>query len=85
MISYSALITKEDFPIIITGKRHSDCIKKAFEMGIEREKIYSDGQGFLTHDLIYMDRETAAQEAFKCGQITIKLEDGMPLFSEDLW
>lgn len=85
MIKCSAIITREECPVIVTGKRHCDCLNTARELGIDRLKISNAIQGFLTTRLAFLDRRAAAIHALECGQIKgLKFSD-TELYSEDLY
>lgn len=66
--------------IIYTGTRHFECIRKV----CEATKIKPAGgtQGFIDDRGIFLDRVTAMEHAFACGQIK---EKKIRLYSEDLW
>ncbi len=68
---------------LFIGKRHHDCIRVAVEVtGI---KPVTGEQGFVTRDGVFLNRENAAIDAIRCGQIkNLKYHRG-DLFSEDLW
>lgn len=85
MINCAAIIISGEYPIIITGKRHCDCIDTANNMGIERLKVCNAMQGFLTSRLAFVDRATAAKDALACGQIKELKFSKTELFSEDLY
>lgn len=86
MIMYSAVKIfpiNSEYPIIFTGKRHSDCFEKAFSLHIEHNRK-KDAQGFLTDEDKFLDRYEAKHEARKCHQLLN--DDGTrELFSEDIW
>ena len=66
-----------DYPVIICGKRHADCLEEAFDMGYEWDKEELI-QGFLTDDNRFLDRYDAKIEARKCRswlKIMITLEN----------
>lgn len=86
MIICSAVMFHEfgyGYPIILTGKHHSDCFKKAFEMHLSYDKQKCI-QGFLTDTFQFLDRYNAKPEARKCGQL-LHDNDSRELFSEDIW
>jgi hypothetical protein len=70
--------------IIISGKRHYNCIETISKLGIKRDKN-NDTQGFIV--LIdgfetFVDRYDGAQIAKELGY---KLEYENCLYSEDIW
>ena len=70
--------------IIISGKRHCNCIQTISKLGIKRDKK-NDTQGFIV--LIdgfetFVDRYDGAQIAKELGY---KLEYENCLYSEDIW
>ena len=73
-----------DYPVIICGKRHANCLEEAFDMGYEwdKEKLI---QGFLTDDNRFLDRYDAKIEARKCRQLVEDNDNFRELFSEDIW
>jgi len=85
MIKCSAIIIRGEYPIIITGARHHDCMHKAQELGVDRLEISNALQGFLTTRLAFMPRDMAAQDALKCGQIKELKFSKTELYSEDLY
>lgn len=84
MIVCSAIkFSYNNYPIIICGKRHGDCIKSMSDFSsikiIDRKNIV---QGFLTDDNKFLDRKQAALYAYQNGQVE---ELSETLISEDLW
>lgn len=73
-----------DYPVIICGKRHADCLEEAFDMGYEWDKEELI-QGFLTDDNRFLDRYDAKIEARKCRQLVEDNDNFRELFSEDIW
>ena len=72
---------------LLTGKRHSDCIKVAailIKNGIGTRPVKGE-QGFLTDQKKFLNREAAAIHAIACGQIEKLKYSSTELFSEDLW
>ena len=65
--------------ITIESKRHFICLKIAREMGIERINIARATHGFVNDSGAFLDRWTAAKEAYLCGQIPKETGE---LFSE---
>lgn len=87
MITHSAVLfypVGSNNPILITGKRHSDCYNTAHKLGIDHDKNL-DIQGFLTDNYIFLDRYEAKHEARKCRQLIHDDEGSRELFSEDIW
>ena len=77
---------------IYTGKRHCDCFKKAFEAKeplptkeTQLKAGFCRKQGFITHNLEFVDRKVGAKLAIKCGQIKELKYSDTELFSEDLY
>lgn len=67
---------------LFTGKNHAECIQKAVKLtGIKPVK---GEQGFITNNLVLLDREEAAYHAIICGQIKQLKYHKTHLFSEDL-
>lgn len=85
MIQCSAIIIRGEYPILIAGKRHCDCLDTARKLGIDRLEISSAIQGFLTTRLAFLPREMAAQDALKCDQIKELKYSKTELYSEDLY
>lgn len=85
MIKYAALlINDKGNPMIVTGKSHGDCFRRAKELDLDRLSCCNSQQGFVNSKLQFLDRRKAAREAKTCGQIeNIKSWNG-DLFSEDL-
>lgn len=72
------------YPVIICGKRHSDCLNEAYEIGYEWDKEELV-QGFLTDDNRFLDRYDAKKEARKYRQLVEDNDNFRELFSEDIW
>ena len=74
------------FPFIICGKRHGDCFKNVSDfMSADKWNQISNRtviQGFLTDDNRFLNRQEAADYAYKYRQIK-QAQD--TLLSEDLW
>lgn len=72
-------------PMIITGKRHHNCLETIFKFKIDRFKD-RDIQGFIIlnddKQKVFVDRYDGAQIAKELGY---KLEYENCLFSEDIW
>ena len=78
-------IDNPDYPIIFTGKRHSDIFEKMFKMGIKYNKTTAV-QGFITDDNKFVDRIEAKKIAVENNQLIVPIEDTyFQLFSEDIW
>ena len=73
-----------EYPVIICGKRHADCLEEAYQMGYEwgKEELV---QGFFTDDGRFLDRYDAKIEARKCRQLIEDDDKYRELFSEDIW
>ena len=69
------------YPIIMTGKRHSDIFLTMKNLGIKYDKNRIT-QGFLTSNDQFVDRYEAAGIAWDAGQIDKEVN---MLFSEDVW
>ena len=87
MIVCSAIVINDgasygDYPIIITGKHHSDCLETARKYGFDRLRCVNALQGFLNSDFRYINRKNAAKEAYDCGQLKAEKNE---LFSEDIF
>ena len=73
---------------VVTGRNHSECIKKFYELlpliggDLKTQNIL---QGFVTYDMRFVDRETAAKIALASGQIKKLKFSSTKLFSEDLY
>jgi hypothetical protein len=69
--------------VIVTGKRHADCIKKAVKELDWDIPIQSHEQGFVDDLGNYYNRKDALQIAINAGQISKDFKQ--ILSSEDLW
>ena len=77
---------------VYVGKRHCDCFSNLIEInrltgkytGEELMKLHIGcTQGFITDNLVFLNRYQAEHHAWKCKQITdTKYNE---LLSEDLW
>ena len=67
--------------VITTGKSHSECIRQHFEAG---RNPGSSGQGFVTSNGRFVNREEAAVIAYDANQIDSHRQ-GIGLISEMLW
>jgi len=75
---------------VFVGKRHVDCFANVIalhtKMGMDEEDArrlhFNCMQGFITEYLVFMNRETAVEEARACGQYS---GESNLLLSEDLW
>lgn len=85
MIKYAALMIDDNgHPLIITGKNHGDCFRRAKELNMDRISCCNSQQGFVNSKMRFLNRRDSGYEAKKCGQIKdIKSWNG-ELFSEDL-
>jgi hypothetical protein len=79
---------------VFVGKRHGDCFKTLMAIsiasGVEEEQSrklhFNCTQGFITDQLIFLDRVSAYEEAGSCGQLKKKgVSVGAYLLSEDIW
>jgi hypothetical protein len=71
---------------IFTGKRHADAYKLAQDL-LKSGKSLCGEDGFLTSNLVFLDRKAAYKYAKKTGQFN-RCDtgyQGKDLFSEDLW
>ncbi len=62
-------------------KRHSNIIKTMAE-DFSYDTPITGEQGFLDHNWDFLTRKEAAEEAYKCKQISKRVKY---LFTEDLW
>lgn len=67
---------------IYTGQRHYQIIRDIIKLGYN--KVVGE-QGFINTDGEFLNREDAAKEALRCGQIKKLKYHSKQLFSEDLW
>jgi hypothetical protein len=79
---------------VFVGKRHGDCFKNlmaisiasGMEEGESRKLHFNCTQGFVTDQLIFLNREEACFEAGRCNQVKNKKEPPTAyLISEDIW
>jgi hypothetical protein len=85
MIIASAIKFKKrdsEYPIILTGLRHSDIREELFKLYPKNQENIIEG--FLTDDDRFLDRYDAKKEAIECDQL---FEDTFcqALYSEDIW
>lgn len=75
-----------NYPQIVCGKRHCDCLEWMFKHRVEYNK-QTHIQGFLTEDNQFVDRYEAMDIALEEEQLLDPYiyKPGKPLFSEDLW
>lgn len=73
---------KYDDGVIITGRRHGDCIRVAANLG-RYTRMETSTQGFVDNTEQFYTRKEAKELALKNGQIS-KDHKG-ELYSEDLW
>ena len=66
---------------IIHGRDHASCFMKGKALGFEMGRLGID-QGFATNKRTFVDREIAANIAYRAGQIDKKTN---LLFSENFW
>ena len=73
--------------VILPLHRHGDGGKILKELGFEIGDFKILEQGFLTEKGEFLDRRTAADHAYKCGQLIedAEIERIEVLMSEDLW
>lgn len=73
------------YPIIVTGKRHWNCLETIANLGIQRDKS-TDIHGFIVKDddnnTMFVDRHEGSYIARSLGY---KLEFEHCLYSEDIW
>jgi hypothetical protein len=69
--------------MIVTGKRHCDCIKDAVRIYDWDIPIHSHEQGFVDEDGNYYNRKEALEVAISNGQVPKNFKQ--VLSSEDLW
>lgn len=86
---------------VFVGKRHGDCYKQGKLILKENISLFKESiQGFITDNLIFLNRQEAYYEAYKnnqceeqkpyeanyCEGLERSIHDWKPcLFSEDLW
>ena len=75
-----------EYPQIVCGKRHCDCLEWMFKHKAEYDKR-THVQGFLTEDNQFVDRYEAMNIAVDEEQLLDPeiYKPGQPLFSEDVW
>ena len=71
----------DDYPIIMTAKRHCDVLEKMFNLKLNYNRNTMI-QGFLTDDDTFVDRFEAASIAYNANQIDNEI---ITLYSEDIW
>lgn len=74
----------EDDFFILTGKRHSDIMAQAIELGITKDDWEIAVGGFITTRGRFLDRRRAKDFARGTGQIKSKTTKEV-LYSEDIW
>ena len=75
---------------VFVGKRHGDCFRNVISLHTKIGMSEEDArrlhlnciQGFITEALLFMNRDTAVEEARACGQYS---GESNLLLSEDLW
>ena len=72
------------YPQIVCGKRHCDCLEWMFKHQVEYDK-QTHIQGFLTEHNQFVDRYEAMYLAHDQVLNSDDYKPGKPLFSEDLW
>ena len=77
-IKRAAIKLSED-GLVIEGKRHNECIRKAVDMG--RKTPIDCEQGFVTDADIFVSRVDAAKIAYESGQTA---ENVKVLYLEDI-
>ncbi len=73
-----------DYPQIVCGKRHCDCLQWMYGHGVEYDRNTQE-QGFLTENNQFIDRYSAMYYAREQLLDPEKYRPGFPLFSEDVW
>ena len=74
-----------EYPIIMTGKRHADILYAMGKSNIQYLKSRSV-QGFLTDTDRFVDRYEAKRIAIAANQLIVPEKDTYAeLFSEDVW
>ena len=68
--------------IILPVHRHPDYLTICAAFGYNESQVRRDMDGFLTEDGEFLNREEAAQYAYRCRQIDEEVD---LLYSEDLW
>ena len=68
---------------VVSGRRHSDCYSTLTILGYELDTNYTDIQGFVTSDNLFVDRHEAFEIAVKSGQVEDR--ENKFLISEDLY
>lgn len=72
--------------ILITGRRHSDCIFTWWKLTATQTNNSNSTQGFLSSTNKFYNRQDAIFIAMLSGQITKeKVNEITQLYSEDLW
>ena len=74
----------EIFPMMITGRYHTDCYETMDFFGIDPSSLGSLTEGFLTDGNVFLDRYVAKYEAIRCNQVPETLEKAA-LQSTDIW
>ena len=67
----------------LSGRRHSDCYSTLTILGYKLDANYTDVQGFITSDNLFVDRNEAFKISVKSGQV--KDRENKFLISEDLY
>ena len=73
-----------EYPQIVCGKRHCDCLEWMFKHQVEYDKLTHE-QGFLTEYNQFVDRYAAMYFAHDQVLDPAIYKPGSPLFSEDVW
>ena len=73
-----------EYPQIVCGKRHCDCLEWMFKHQVEYDKLTHE-QGFLTEHNQFVDRYEAMYLAHDQVLDPANYKPGSPLFSEDVW
>ena len=73
-----------EYPVIVSGKRHCDCLEWMFKHQVEYDKMTQE-QGFLTEENLFVDRYEAMYLAHNQVLSPELYKPGRPLFSEDVW
>ena len=85
---------------VYIGKRHGDCYQQIKSLGLSKELCRKSTQGFITDDLMFLNREDGYYHAYEnkqcdkqepfeanfCEGLYRPIEEWRAcLFSEDLW
>lgn len=83
-----------DYPVIVCGKRHHNCLEYAWTHQIHDLVQKSGEQGFMTDEGQFVDRYEAYWIAVQADQLLpeavtqyadLPITQAIPLYSEDVW